>query len=297
MKKTQNESKKFLLEFFKNCKIEDKDEVLTVSDVPNDFEKFVGKVGPYKFVFDAKTHEKIKDSEPIMQGSYFLIFIRDYLENKGQTSLLKIQDGPQTAKIYKKLKIGAKNNTELLYEFSFISTYQYLNEKKQSINTILVKNDKIIDVDISKFKTIDGNKEDVQNINAEEQYKIAINKLKEMTKKEIKQIKTKLKAKLDKELARVRDHYSKRIKEKDEEVENCANKIKMLESKRKHTSYERDRNILARLIRESMERLEILKKKGYKERLEIEENFQIKDEVEKHALSIKNNLMNVTIYY
>lgn len=293
MKEQKNISKDFILDFFKNCNINDKDGVLTIDNIPEDFEKFVGKKGPYVFVFDTKTYEKVKNSELIMQGSYFLLSIRDYLENKGQTSLLKIQDSSEINKLCKKLKI----KTGLLYELSFISTYQYLNEKRQSINKILVNNGKIIDADISKIKTINGNREDVQITNIEEQYKIAKRKLEKIIDGEVKQIKTKLKIKLDKELERVRDHYSKRIKEKDEEVETCANKIKMLESKRKHTSYERDRNILARMIRESIERLEILKKQGYQERLRIEEDFQIKDEIEKHAILIKNKLLNITIYY
>jgi len=295
MKET-NMSKKFLLEFFKDCKIEDENEVLTISSIPVDFEDFVGKKGPYKFVFDVKTHERVRDSEPIMQGSYFLLSIRDYLENKGQTSLLELKIDPKKIKLDKKLKL-LNTGSNLLYEFSFMSNYQYLNNKKQSINKILIKDGKIIDIDISKIKTQRGDQKDVIINNSTEQYELAKNKLEETIKKEIKPIKENLKIKLNKELLRVKDHYSKRIREKDEELENCANKIKMLESKRKHTSYERDRNILARLIRESIERLDMLKKKGYRERLKIEEDFQIKDEVEKHALSIKNNLMNVTIYY
>jgi hypothetical protein len=71
----------------------------------------------------------------------------------------------------------------------------------------------------------------------------------------------------------------------------------MLQSKLRHTSYERDIMILKRMIRESEERLEMLKKRSYHERLKIEEEFHIKDEIEKHALSIKNSLINVTIYY
>jgi len=130
-----------------------------------------------------------------------------------------------------------------------------------------------------------------------EQYQIAKNDLDEKVNKETKSLKVLLKGKLDKELFRVKNHYHKQIKEKDEEVETCANKIKLLQSKLRHTSYERDRNIIIRTIRESTERLEMLKQRSYKERLQVEETFHIKDEVEKHVLSIKNNLINVTVYY
>ncbi|MEI6058687.1 MAG: hypothetical protein WCP89_02850, partial [archaeon] len=135
--KIEDLSKKFLLEFFKDSRIEDKKGVLTIEEVPKDFENFVGKKAPYKFVFDINLHNKIKDSELIMQGSYFLLAIRDYLSDKGQTSLLKIDIKPNLIEIGKKLKkykiIEVKpSGTGLLYEFSFLSTYQYLNDKQQS---------------------------------------------------------------------------------------------------------------------------------------------------------------------
>lgn len=270
-------SKEFLMNFFKDSKIENKNGVLTISEVSSDFEKFVGKSSPYKFVFDIETHSKIQDSELIMQGSYFLLAVRDYLIDKGQTSLLK-------------------SGTGLMYEFSFISTYQYLNDKKQSINKILIKNGKVVG-DLSKIKATKGDSAEIPNLDASGQYNIAKKKLEEYIKKDIKSIKVILKKKLEKELMRVRGHYSKQIKEKDEEVETCENKIKMLQSKLRHTSYERDRNIIARMIRESTERLEMLKKRSYKERLKEEEVFHVKDEIEKHALTIKNSLINLTVYY
>lgn len=288
----ENNSKEFLLEFFKDAKVEDKDGVLTVSEVPLGFEKFVGKLEPYKFVFDINTHNKVKDSELIMQGSYFLLAIRDYLSDKGQTSLLKII--PELNKKYPDAKQKAYG---YLYEFSFLSTYQYLNDKKQTMSKILIKDNSVLDIDLSKFKTHIGNKDEISDLDSTNQYGVAKKILDKKVMKEIGSIKKVLGKKLEKELFRIKDHYSKQIKEKDEEVEACANKIKMLQSKLRHTSYERDRNIIMRMIRESTERLEMLKQRSYKERLEVEKEFHVKDEVEKHVLSIKNNLINLTIYY
>lgn len=288
----ENISKKFLLEFFKDAKIEDKDGVLTVSNVPFGFEKFVGKLAPYKFVFDIDTHNKVKDSELIMQGSYFLLAIRDYLSDKGQTSLLKI-----TPELDKKHKDSKQTGFGYLYEFSFLSTYQYLNDKKQSMNKILISDGRLFDIDFGKFKIKTGDKEEILNVDSFSSYEVAKKTLDKKVTTDIKKIKKVLKDKLERELFRIRDHYSKQIKEKDEEVEACANKIKMLQSKLRHTSYERDRNIIIRMIRESTERLEMLKQRSYKERLEEEKKFHIRDEVEKHVLSIKNNLINVTVYY
>lgn len=303
-KMEKNNSKEFILDFFKGSKITDEKEVLTISEVPKEFEDFIGKKSPYKLVFDFKLHNKVKDSELIMQGSYFLLSIRDYLSNKGQTSLLKINIKPDLSSLNKnsklkncKIKEVKPANFEFLSEFSFLSIYQYLNEKKQSISRILVGGKKVLDIDISKFKTQNGHKEEIPAIGLNEAYKLAKNRLDSQVIKEAKPIKAHLREKLDKELYRIKDHYFKQIKEKDEEVERCIEKIKLLKSKLKHTYYDRDISILNRLIRESNERLENLKKKSYKERLKVEEKFHTTDEVEKHVLSIKNSLINATLFY
>ncbi len=300
----KDSSKKFLLEFFKDTKIKDENGVLTVEDVPPAFEEFVGKKAPYKFVFDINSHDKITDSELIMQGSYFLLAIRDYLSDKGQTSLLKInlkQDLAQIGKTaalkkYKILEVKP-GKFDSLYQFHFLSKYQYLNDKKQSTSTLLIKNKDVLEMDSSKVKITVGNKEEISEIEPSESYETAKKILDKKVCKEILPINLILKEKLQKELLRIKDHYAKQIHEKDEEVETCANKIKMLQSKLRHTSYQRDINILERMIRESKERLEMLKQKGYRERLETEKLFHINDEVEKHVLSIKNSLVNVTVFY
>jgi len=294
--------KKFILEFFKEANIKDENGVLTISGASKDFEDFIGKKSPYKLVFDFDLHTKTKDSELIMKGSYFLLAIRDYLSNKGQTSLLKINLKLDKKELVKKLKLrncqDIKNNTsDILYGFSFLSSYQYLNDKKQSITKILVKDKDVLDIDISRFKAQNGNKEEISNLDPLNSYQIAKKILEKKVINEIKPIKMVLMKKLDKELFRVKDHYFKQIKEKDEEVEACANKIKMLQNKLKYTSYERDIRILERTIRESKERLEDLKRRGYKERLKSEEAFHINDEIEKHVLSIKNTLINISVFY
>ena len=302
--KIEDNSKKFLLEFFKDSKIRDEAGVLTVADVPSDFENFVGKKAPYKFVFDISLHNKIRDSELIMRGSYFLLAIRDYLSDKGQTSLLKINIKPDLDKIgknsklkkYKLLEIK-QSSYDFIYEFSFLSNYQYLNDRKQTTNNFLIKNKEVLNVDLTKLRINKGNKDDITFLDPFESYQFAKKVLDQKVGKETRALKLILKEKLEKELFRVKDHYFKQIKEKDEEVETCANKIKMLQSKLRHTSYDRDISILNRLIRESKERLEMLKKRSYRERLRTEELFHINDEVEKHVLSIKNSLINITVFY
>jgi len=300
----QNNSKEFILEFFKDSKIKDDKGVLTISEVQKEFEDFIGKKSPYKLVFDFDLHDKFKDSELIMQGSYFLLAIRDYLNDKGQTSLLKINIKPDSLELSKNLKLknckileSKHSNFEFLSEFSFLSIYQYLNEKEQSINKILVKSNEVLNLDLSKFKIQTGNKDEIPEIDLSEDYQSAKNRLNSYVTKEIMPIKSSLREKLNKELKRIKDHYFKQIKEKDDEVERCMEKINLLKSKLKHTYYDRDISILNRLIRESKERLENLKKKSYKTRLETEEKFHTTDEIEKHVLSIKNSLINITLFY
>jgi len=298
------DSRDFILEFFKDCKIKDDKGILTIKEVPRDFEEFIGKKSPYKLVFDLKLHAQIKDSELVTQGNYFLLAIKDYLRNKGQTSLLKLDIKPDLFELkknpqlknYKIIEIKPGENS-MLSEFYFLSVYQYLNEKKQTMNKILCNNREVLNWDISKFKIRNGNKEEITSIDLKDQYSLAKKRLDLRVITETKAIKSSLNAKLDKELRRVKDHYLKQIKEKDEEVERCKEKIKLLETKLKHTFYDRDISILKRLIRESKERLEMLQKKSYRERLHVEEVFHVKDEVEKHVLSIKNILINVTLYY
>ena len=119
--KPQDNLKKFLVEFFKDCKIENKGKSLIVKKVPKDFEKFIGKNAPYTFVFDLNTHKRIPNSELVMNGGYFLSAIRDYLEHKGQTSLLKINFNKNQIK----KKLGSKEITTgdqlVLYDFTFLS--------------------------------------------------------------------------------------------------------------------------------------------------------------------------------
>ena len=298
----ENLSKKFILEFFKDSEIVDENGVLTVSQVPQDFERFVGKSAPYRFVFDFDLHTQVKNSELIMQGSYFLLAIRDYLSDKGQTSLLKINialeniEKNQKLKNFKILSID-QTGFDFFSEFYFLSTYQYLNEKKQSTNNILVKDKEILNLDLEKFKIQNGHKDEVPSIDLTKSYQIAQVFLKNSEKSQTNPIKLRLKEKLDRELSRVRSHYFKQIKEKDEELDRCVKKIKLFASKLKHTYYHRDIDTINRQIRESKAYLENLKKKDYRERLKTEEKFHLVDETEKHVLSIKNNLINITVFY
>lgn len=303
MAKSNNDTKNFILEFFKNAKVSEKNNVLTITGVASDFEEFLGKKAPYTLVFDFDTHNKVEDSELIMKGSYFLLAIRDYMRLHGQTSLLKMDLAFSKPNLKKNLQLGnctlqeVKEKTSYHYfpEFTFLSICQYLNDKQQFMNKIQIKDGEVLDIDTNKLKA--GNKEDLKHVNVDKEYELAKSKIKDLINKEAKDLKSSLREKLDKELKRVKAYYGNQIKEKDEEVERCVDKIKLLESELKHTYYDRDISILKRKIREYGVILEKLKEKDLKTRLKQEEDFHINDEMDKHVLSINNTLMNVSIVY
>jgi len=303
VKESITETKKFILDFFEGSNINERNEILTIGGVQTDFEEFVGKKAPYRLVFDFEKHSKTDNSELITKGSYFLSTIRDYMQDKGQTSLFKLNIPSKKLDINEHFKLGncklieVKRNKEyrFLPKFTFLSNCQYLNEKKQFMNSILVKEGKILDITLGKLT--EGRKADIGEEDVSKEYNVAMVKLDNIIKEETKDIKLSLRKKLRKELERVKYYYSNQIKEKDEEIERCKEKIKSFKSKLRHTFYERDADILRMKIREYEERFEKLKRQGYVKRLKIEEKFHITDETDKHALLIDNHLMNISIIY
>src|SRR3989344_561333 len=86
----ENLLKKFTETFFKNlgCSVTCGEKFIEVKNVPEKFEKFFGKNGPYKISFDKKYSDD--GIEIVSNGSYLLKSMKNYLENSGGTTLLKI---------------------------------------------------------------------------------------------------------------------------------------------------------------------------------------------------------------
>jgi len=307
--KTSQDMKEFILEFFKSlkCKVIEREGKININEVPKDFEDFLGKKAPYVLVFDLDKHKEIENSELIVKGSYFLTAIRDYMRNKGQSSILKLRIAVEdpNKEIKKEInfsncrltEVKKKEGKKYLTKLTFLSSCQYLNEKKQFISSIIVANNQIIEVDWNKYELQEGNKEDIEVGEISNQYKIAQRELRRIIEKETKEIKSTLKDKLGKELERLRDHYKQQINEEDEELARCEEKIKLFEGQLEHAYYDKDIRSLKQKIKKYKNRAEELKKEGYEERIKGEERFQIQDEVYKHSLRIDNNLINVSIIY
>ncbi|MBR9703876.1 hypothetical protein GOV12_00555 [Candidatus Pacearchaeota archaeon] len=299
-------NKKLIKDYFKDYKVIEKNNVLTIPEAPSDFEEIFGMKAPYKLVFSLNNYKIIPNSELITRGSYFLSSIRDSMEGKGQTSLVKLNVKIPLLKVddllignCSILKKEIKNSYKCIIEFTFFSNSHALNEKKQFFKKYLINmyDDEILDIDINKYKFLKSNKDEIPQLDINKQYKIAKNNFLKYLNEDIKDIKIKLKGKLKTEILRIKEYYSHQIKEKDEEILICKNKINNLKKDLKHTTYERDINTIKRNIRDSETRFEMLKKQGYKERLKEEEKFHFKDEIDKHTLIIENKLVNASIYY
>jgi len=297
----------FVILFFKSlkCKLNEKEGVYTISNVPNDFEMFVGKYSPYVLVFDMEKHKQIENSELMINGSYLLKAMRDYMQNKGQTSLLYLDlkaKEPQN-EINKELKFGnckivkviKKESISNLLRFIFYSSCEFLNNKKQLLNSIYVLGNRIVDISMDDYDFKEGNSKEFNLEGMEESYTVSKRKLKNILFDETKDIKIELKGKLSKELQNLKNHFKNQLKEKDEELEKTREKIKLHEGQLEHAYYGKDIKNLKRKIKECESKLLDLEKEGYIERMKKDEQFHLDDETDKHSLRIENNLVNISI--
>jgi len=300
--------KKFTENFFINlkCDVNWDHDILRIEKVPENFEKQFGKKSPYLLVFDRNALDKIENSELIIKGSSMFKVMANYLSNKAENTLLKMDFNidPKT----ELLKYFNFNNFDLgnidknykndyIYRFTFITNIQYLNEREQIINTIYVHDKSIVtNFKIEDYKTEDGKKSEVSFDLLKDQYHIAKEHLKSITSGKISEVTDLLNDSLDKEINRVVQHYSSLSKEIENEIEKNENSISELFEKFKRVNVE-EKKIFEDRINKLKIANEKLMKSEEKEKLEKEKEFFITDEKHKHALSINNSLINTTIIY
>jgi len=293
----------FVEEFFKSIKAEIKtnEDRIIISNIPKPFEDFYGKKGPYVLVFSKTLSERIPEAELITKGNYLLSAISSYLEDKGQATLLKLNFKVNTDDIkgYLKLRnceinktiLGEKN--EYLVRFTFITNFQYLNEREQLINSVYATKDKIFIFDLTKYDYCEGEKRSLQMPDLKIDYEKAKEEIKNIVKPKVLDLSIKLREKLKKEVERIKNHYESQIKEIDEKMLNFEKQINDLETGNTQGDL---KNIPIR-INKLKEMIEELKKSNKKEELEKEMKFFLNDEINKHSLSINNKLINTTIIY
>lgn len=286
--------KNFVSKFFESlkCSLEFSEGILYVKNVPESFEKFCGKKSPYKFTFE----KNLSDAEFLSSGSFLLKAINDYLEGRGQTTLLKIDFEPDFKfEIEKRLllrnckitNLTKKAENKFFLRFSFITTFQYLNEKEQVINSIFVDNGEVIDFDLEKYLIVEGKKRDLVVENVQEFYQIAKNKLNSLLEVKVREVSENLSNVIDKEIKRVKKHYENHIQEFSDSLERAKKRLKELEEKGG------DEDKISRVRQEVFN----LENNPELEKLKKEEEYCIRDEIQKHSLNIKTKLINTTIIY
>lgn len=286
-----------------NCSVEWKGKLLIVENVPKDFEKFFGKNSPYIFSFDPQ----INEGELITKSSFLIRIINDYLGDKAQTTLLRIEfDKDLAEEITKNYTlqnckvnhISKEEQINFMTRFTFLTTIQYLNEKEQITTPIYLSGNNIIDFDESKFQLIDGRERDVKKIEnldsqVESSYEIAKSTVKDLLKPNIDKITFSLKEKLSQEIARIDNHSNQQLSEINLEIEKANKRI---EQYKKEYDKKRDETIPDKIKKLEEKIIDIKNKTDFKQ-LNEEKELLIKNEIRNHALSIKNKIINTSIIY
>ncbi len=285
-----NELIDFFVSFFNNLgsNIKRDENFLVVENISPKFEKFSGKKGPYLFSF-----EKEKEGyELITQNNYLVNTIKDFLEGRGESTLLKIVFDKEIKENINKIipfrnsKIKniiktAKN--EFIFKFSFSTNYRYLNEKESVVNSIFVKENKIINLD-EKFKLVEGSKGEINERNIEKEYLLAKEKLKEINREKIKELGEKLNALLTQEITRIDLHYENNLREFREQETSL---LKQAET--------------SKLDKEKLKKIEKnlvnLREGENVKKIQDEQKALIQSEIKKHGLKIDNKLINTSIIY
>lgn len=298
-----HELEQFAQQFFKNlgCKIDSKPPYLIVSNIPKEFENFIGKKSPLKLVFaDSQLLCPVSDDvEFISKGSYLIKAMTEFLGNKGQTAIQKINfdfDSKLELSKYLKLRyceLASVNKTHKyipLVRFSFLTNFQYQNEKDSQNYNLFIKDGKPISLNIDELKISEGKKEDASIEGINELYNVAKENLKPLIAQKSEELSEVLKFKLEKEIARVKDHYSHAKTELEEHLKKLQNQLSEAEKDPESTlaKIKKIKDSIAEFNRNSEEKFNSLKK---------EEEFFIQDEVHKHGLNISTKLLSTTILY
>lgn len=285
----------FVEEFFRNLGAQTTLEgnYLLIENVPAKFEKFYGKVSPYKFYF-IKTDDS--ETEYLEKGSYTMKTISNYLENTGETTLLKInfEEKSPEDEIRKRLKLGnsrlinlfPKKRFSIFFRFTFHTTFQYMNEKEKIINEIYIHKGKPINGNLKGYPVEEGRKEEINIPNMKEPYFVAKEELKKLLIKKTKKHTNELNSLLEKQIQRIENHFETIKKELKENIKKAEEKLK---------EYRAEGN--SERITKQKKVLENLRKKLNPEEIERDKKRSILIEKSKHSLSINNKLFNTTLIY
>ncbi len=302
--------KNFTISFFNSIKAEisNNGNMFVITNVPDNFEKFYGKPTPYRLVFTNENHdlEANENVELITPGSFLLHCMKEFLSERGKTSLVKIDfelDDKDAVKNKIKLRncdisnIAKKPSYEHLLRFTFLTTLKYLNEKKEIMTSFYFKDGKQVLFNLDNYKTLEGKKEDISIGDIKPEYEKAKEQLKSEIQPKIAEISGLLGEKLEKEMERVKQHYENQLKEDKDNIFRAEKQIADLENQLKNNPNSSDKDFIQIKIKRSKENIDFLKSQKRKDELKREEEFFIKDEINKHSINLDNRMINTTIIY
>ncbi|MFZ5954925.1 MAG: hypothetical protein ACOYT4_00720 [Nanoarchaeota archaeon] len=301
MKSEIEQIQEFTINFFKNlkCKISD-GEIIIIENVPKDFEEFFKKKSPYQLAFSEES--KTEESILVAKGSSLLNAIRSFLEKSGSTTLLKIDFDVDYKDFVKKYcfknaeisNVQVKKKNNFFSRFTFLTTFQYLNDKEQILNELYVHNGEIVEGDLHGYEVVEGRKEDVSVEKIEEDCNIAKQNLKLRIEKKTEEVKNFLNQRLEKEISRIQGHYINHSEELKAGLIEELNKLKQAGEK---ISNEDEKYKLNNKINEVLKKIDSLERGETFEKIEKEKSSAINGETQKHSLNIHNKLINTTIIY
>lgn len=306
----QNQSKdqdieRFSENFFRTigCKTELKDGKLLVEDVPKKFEIFVGKKGPYQFVFSPEFQKE--NCELLVPGGFFLSAMSRFLSSRSKKTLLKLKNtiNPQEEILNRFTfhnaeieDVKVQENYESIFRFAFSSTFQYRNGKKQESYSIYTKDGKIINLNFLEHQFEETNQKLAKFDDLTKEYDLAKEELKKIVSSKTESISKDLRPLLEKEIRRVKDHYSHQVEDAEEEIRELEKQIAQAEKKLIKCKDE-EREKINKKIETLKKNLSACLAEDKVEKLKKEMNFVIEDEKYKHGLNVTNKLINTSIIF
>lgn len=296
----ENEVRSFAEQFFMKigCEVRSEGKLMGVDKVPEKFESFVGKRGPFVFSFD----EVIEGAEVLKKGGYFLNAMANYLQTASKITLIKLKV-PLEAEQEILSRFSFPNasirevRSEFKYEkitrFLFNTRFQYLNEREHQTVSVFVKDGKIFEIDpMQLYEGVEGNKKDIEIPDFTGEYNLAREVVKKKVEKEVEKISDELGKRLEKEIERIELHHKAQLNELEESQRDLTEQIARLEADKKG---ERDK--IAKRIEKLRADLQSFNVDEKKKIFEQDRELAMKEEKAKHKLNVGHQLINTSVIY
>jgi len=293
--------KKFVIEFFRNlkCDVNLEGDVLVVENVPKGFEDLAGKVSPYRLSFVPD----VENCEFVGKGSQMLASMTKYLAGAGKATLLRIDfDINPEAEVMK--RVGLKNcsidnftksyHNNFFSRFSFVTSFNYLNESDRIVSEIYVHNGKVVEGDLSGYTVVEGEDLKVDSEVIKRDYAVTKEKVLELVAEKQKEVAGILKEKVDSEVSRIKGHYDIQLKELGGDLNQKLEKIRELELELRTVE---DKSVLHEKLSRLRKGLVKAGDDDVVRRILKEREMTIQDVMQKFSLNIDRKLVNTTVIY